>query len=74
MPQDTVDPTPDPEPIPDVADVLVDITALQGRLDHLAGDLTLALHADRQQLCRRLLAILGDGLDLLDDVASGRLT
>jgi hypothetical protein len=57
----------------ELADVLVDITVVQTKLDDLGDRLALALPASPRRNCARLVAIAGDTLNQLDDTAAGRM-
>ena len=72
MPDPTVPTPPEPE-VPDLADVLAVLAVVRARLADLGDRLALVVPHPRRTWCVRLVALLGDGLDVLDDVASGRV-
>jgi hypothetical protein len=76
MPRDANHPddTP-PRPLPvDLEDVLVDVEVVRSHVASLGERLALTVPRKRRAVCVRLVALVGDMVDLVDDTASGKAT
>jgi hypothetical protein len=58
-------------PQPDLSDVLIDVEVIRLKLAHLSNRVALAVPRPRRGYCTRLVAVLADTVDLLDDMAAG---
>lgn len=76
MPHDANHPDDKPtRPLPgDITDVLVDVEVVRSHVASLGERLALTVPRDRRAVCVRLVALVGDMVDLVDDTASGKAT
>jgi hypothetical protein len=58
--------------VPDLADVLIDIEVVRLKLGELTEKVSLAVPETRRAYTVRLIAMLADGVELVDDLAAGR--
>ena len=56
----------------DLEDVLVDVEVVRSHVASLGERLALTVPRDRRAVCTRLVALVGDMVDLVDDTASGK--
>jgi hypothetical protein len=57
---------------PDLSDVLIHVEVIRLKLDELGRRVALAVPSPRRGYCTRLVAVLADAVDLLDDMAAAR--
>jgi hypothetical protein len=76
MPHDANHPGDKPaRPLPvDLADALVDVEVVRSHVASLGERLALTVPRERRAVCVRLVALVGDMVDLVDDTASGTAT
>jgi hypothetical protein len=76
MPQDPNDPDDrSARRLPvDLADVLIDVESVRSHVASLGERLALTVPRERRAVCVRLVALVGDMVDLVDDTASGTTT